>query len=64
MKKNGEYAQASPAHVSSRNKPLMSDVFDQNREQLRQQCEADLERYVGGLRTLRETKYNDDAHDD
>ena len=64
MRKIDKYAKANRTHVSSRNSPLTSDVFDRNREQLREQCEADLERYVGDLRTLRDTKYDDDAHDD
>lgn len=64
MKKIGEYALDKPAHVLSRSEPHSSDAFHQTRVKLRQQCEADLGRYVGGLRTLRDTKYNDDSDDE
>jgi hypothetical protein len=64
MKKIGEYALETPAQVLSRSEPHSADVLHQAREELRQQCEADLGRYVGGLRTLRDMENNDDSHDE
>ena len=64
MKKIGEYALDVPAHVLSSSKNLPSDDFHLTREQLRQQCKADLDSYVGSSITQGDTEYNDDTYDE
>lgn len=64
MAKIHEFALASSAAVLTSNLTQESTLTHQDRARLRQQCEADLQRYLGAATITREGNDDDDAYDE